>query len=73
MAIYPSKWSAMDIRHWRLECGSLYGGCPNCGASFADMHPAQNLVPHWQGDCIKLIDEQFLKSLHIAPLSPPAQ
>lgn len=62
---YPSKWAAMDIRHWVLEC---HGVCSFCSAKFADMAPEQNLVPHWQGECVKASDAQFLESLHIAPL-----
>ena len=30
---------------------AAYEACPTCGWKFKDMHPLQNLYPHWTGTC----------------------
>ena len=43
--------AAMDISWWHMMWQQRGGKCPNCGAVFDEMHPAQNLDPHWTGAC----------------------
>ena len=37
----------VDIRYFLLA----YKACPTCGRKFDYMHPAENLYPHWIGNC----------------------
>ena len=37
----------MDISYFLLA----YKVCPTCGRKFDDMHPVENLYPHWVGAC----------------------
>lgn len=39
----------VDIRYFTVA----YEKCPTCGRKFADMHPAENLMPHWNGLCLR--------------------
>ena len=46
----PRAWQQFDIRYWFAANDK----CPNCGIVLQDMHPMQNLYPHWTGQCVQL-------------------
>jgi hypothetical protein len=43
-----------DIRYFQIA----YQTCPTCGRRFDEMHPMENLIPHWNGTCSALLRQR---------------
>lgn len=62
--------AAVDVRYWRLLHAD---SCPNCRVEWKIFPAESNIVPHFNGDCKKFIeqvrqaeDEKFLKAIGIS-------
>lgn len=59
-ATRDEQMAPFDIYAWYRVHKDL---CPNCGWVLKDMHPMQNLYPHWTGACKELREKEYEQDL----------